>query len=208
MTSTRLPRSFYTQPTIQVARDLLGARLIRYKNGQRIGGIIIETEAYCGETDLACHAKAGRTKRTEVMYGPPGHAYVYFTYGAHWLFNTVTRPIGEPEAVLIRAILPTEGLDAIEERRGKQPRKHWTDGPGKLAQALGITGAENRIDLLAENSEITIEKGGKIAEEYVTIGPRVGLYSVLEPWKSKPWRFLASLPTSWEEIINDSEDVL
>lgn len=189
-----LARSFYDRPTLAVARDLLGARLVRVENGRRIAGIIVETEAYCGETDLGCHAKAGRTKRTAPLYGPPGHAYIYFTYGNHWLFNTVTCPEGRPEAVLVRAILPTEGLQVIEQRRGRQPRKRWTDGPGKLAQALGLDGRLNTADLTQPQAEIFIESAPPIPEQFVTTTPRIGLYTVPEPWKSIPWRFLAALP--------------
>jgi DNA-3-methyladenine glycosylase len=167
-----LPRSFYDRDTLTVARQLIGKRLVRIEQGQRLAGLICETEAYCGEQDLGCHAKAGRTPRTAVMYGPPGHAYVYFTYGMHWLFNTVTRPAGEPEAVLIRAIVPAEGISLIAGRRGSQPRRHWTDGPAKL------------------NAEIFIEDGPSVPDSWVATGPRVGLFTVPEPWKSKPWRFL------------------
>ncbi len=98
MKSNTLPRSFFDRPTLVVTRDLLGMRLVRILEGIRLSGIITETEAYIGENDLACHAKAGRTKRTAVMYGPPGHAYVYFTYGNHWMLNVVTEPEGSPAA--------------------------------------------------------------------------------------------------------------
>jgi DNA-3-methyladenine glycosylase len=192
-----LPRSFYQQDTLTVARQLLGARLVRVQDGQRISGIIVETEGYCGEEDLGCHAKAGRTARTEVMYGPPGHAYVYFTYGNHWMLNAVTRSEGEPEAVLIRAILPVEGLPLIEARRGSQPRKRWTDGPGKLSQALNITGEQNRLDLTTVESGLYIEAGIPIPDAHVTTTARIGLNTVPEPWKSLPWRFLAVLPPDW-----------
>lgn len=191
--SPPLPQKFYNRPTLQVARDLIGKRLVHMDNGKRIAGTIIETEAYCGEQDLACHAKAGRTPRTQVMYGPPGHAYVYFTYGSHWLFNTVTCPKDEPEAVLIRAILPSEGIEIIKSRRGKQPRKRWTDGPGKLTQALGIDGQHNKLDITAKDSAVFIEEDRPIPDKDVTTSPRIGLYTVPEPWKSIPWRFLASL---------------
>ena len=132
MENTPLPRSFFKRNTVQVARDLLGKRLVKIENGMRIGGLISEAEAYRGEEDQGCHAKAGRTPRTQVMYGPPGHAYVYFTYGTHWMLNTVCEPEGFPAAVLIRAIWPTEGIDVIANRRGTQPSKLWTNGPGKL----------------------------------------------------------------------------
>jgi DNA-3-methyladenine glycosylase len=193
ITAKRLPREFFNRNTVTVARELLGHRLVHLENGKRLAGIITEAEAYCGEQDLACHAKAGRTPRTEVMYGPPGFAYVYFTYGNHWLFNCVTQPEGEPEAVLVRGIQPTEGIEIIAERRGKQPRSKWTDGPGKLTQALGIDGQHNKLDLIAPEALIFIEEGIDVPDELVTTGPRIGLNTVPEPWKSKPWRYLASL---------------
>ena len=143
----RLTRPFFARPTLQVARDLLGARLVRLENGRRLAGIIIETEAYISEDDLGCHAKAGRTPRTQVMYGPPGFGYVYFTYGMHWMFNIVTEPVDFPAAVLIRAIHPTEGLEIIASRRNSQPPVHWTDGPAKLTQALAIDSKLNGSDL-------------------------------------------------------------
>ena len=197
--TTILPRQFYAQDTLTVARQLIGARLVRLEGHQRITGVIIETEAYCGEEDLGCHAKAGRTPRTAPMYGPPGYAYVYFTYGNHWMLNTVTRPEGQPEAVLIRAIIPIEGLTVIESRRGQQPRKRWTDGPGKLTQALAITGDFNRVDITMPEAGLYIEQGVSIPDEYVTRTPRIGLNTVLEPWKSIPWRFLAAPPPEWLE---------
>ncbi len=187
-----LPRAFFDRPTLQVARDLLGARLVRLEpDGTRTAGIIVETEAYIGQEDLGCHARAGLTPRTRVMFGPPGHAYVYFTYGMHWLFNCVTESEGFPAAVLIRALLPLEGLPNIERRRAGRPRCEWTNGPAKLCQALGITGEYNGLDLCAPGAPLFIESGQKVLEERVTTGPRLGLYSVPEPWKSIPWRFRA-----------------
>lgn len=180
-----LAREFYARPTLTVARDLLGARLVRILDGVRLAGIIIETEAYIGEADLGCHARAGRTARTAVMYGPPGHAYVYFTYGMHWCLNAVTEAEGFPAAVLIRAMRPVEGVEVIAARR--QGRD--TLGPAKLTQALGIDGAQNGLDLCSPAGGLWIEAGETIPDESVTIGPRVGLYTVPEPWKSKPWRF-------------------
>lgn len=181
-----LPRSFYDRPTLKVARELIGARLVCVLRGRRLVGIISETEAYIGEKDLACHAKAGRTPRTAVMYGPPGHAYVYFTYGNHWMLNVVTEREGFPAAVLIRAIHPIEGQAVMSRRRGGRD----TFGPGKLTQAMGITGSENGLDLTKSDPGLWIEAGQSVRNSLVTKGPRVGLNSVPEPWKSKPWRFL------------------
>ena len=183
------PRTFYSKNTISVARELIGSVLIRDVGGKRIIGIISETEAYRGEEDLACHARAGRTHRTEVMYGPPGHIYVYFTYGMHWLLNFVTEAEGFPAAVLIRGLIPVDGLDIIAERRKGRPQNQWTDGPGKLCQALAIDGQINREDLCSPNAPIQVEPGESIPDSLVTIGPRVGLNKVPEPWKSIPWRF-------------------
>jgi DNA-3-methyladenine glycosylase len=192
-----LPPGFYDRPTVEVARDLIGARLVHKEGRRRIAGIIVETEAYCGEEDLGCHAKAGRTPRTQVLYGPPGHAYVYLNYGMHWLFNVVTRPVDQPEAVLIRAIIPTESLAVVAQRRGRQPRKVWTDGPGKLTQALGITGAYNTLDITVKNAPVFIEQGLKIPDQFVTTTPRIGFNTVPEPWKSMEWRYLATLPDGY-----------
>ena len=189
---TLLPRAFYSRDTLEVARELLGKRLVRVSHGGRIAGIITETEAYRGEEDLACHARAGRTPRTAVMYGPAGHAYVYFTYGKHWLLNVVTEPPGFPAAVLIRAIKPVEGLAEIAARRVGRPRTEWTNGPGKLCQALDITGAQNSLDLLAFEGDLFIETGDPIPDQHVTTGPRVGIDRVPEPWRSIPWRFRAT----------------
>lgn len=186
-----LSRDFYSHPTLMVARELLGARLVRMEeNGTRLEGIITETEAYVGETDLACHARVGRTPRTQAMFGPPGTAYVYFTYGMHWCFNTVTEAEGFPAAVLIRAVEMVEGLRVVELRRGKAKRANWTNGPAKLTAAFNINATHNNIDLTTPGAGLWIEAGQPIADERVTIGPRVGLYSVPEPWKSIAWRFL------------------
>ena len=181
-----LPRDFYNRPTLQVARDLIGTRLVRNLDGAKLVGLITETEAYISEKDLACHAKAGRTPRTQVMFGEPGHAYVYFTYGNHWMLNVVTEKEGFPAAVLIRAIQPMEGVDIMMERR--QGRD--TFGPGKLCQAMGIGKGENGVDLTTSASGLWIEAGLKVPNSLVTKGPRVGLNNTPEPWLSKPWRFL------------------
>jgi DNA-3-methyladenine glycosylase len=179
------PRSFYNRPTLTVARELIGARLVRFLDGVKLVGLIVETEAYIGETDLACHAKAGLTPRTAPMYGEAGHAYVYFTYGNHWMLNAVTEREGFPAAVLIRAIQPIEGVDVMMKRR--QGRD--TFGPGKLTQALGITKSENQVDLTEAGSSLWIEAGQFVPNKIVTKSPRVGLNNTPEPWLSKPWRF-------------------
>ncbi len=193
--STRLSRDFFNRSTLGVARDLLGARLVRLEDEQRIGGIIVEAEAYRGETDQGCHARAGRTPRTQVMYGPPGHAYVYFTYGMHWMLNFVTEEMGFPAAVLIRAVLPTEGLEVIASRRGGQPAEKWTDGPAKVCQAFGIDRNLNAADLCADEAKLFVESGISVPDSRVTASPRVGLDNVPEPWKSIPWRFYAWIET-------------
>jgi DNA-3-methyladenine glycosylase len=185
----RLPRAFFARPTLQVARELLGARLVRLYGGERIAGTIQEVEAYIGEQDLGCHAKAGLTPRTRVMFGPPGHAYVYFTYGMHWMLNFVTESESHPAAVLLRGIQPSEGLDFIAARRDGQPASRWTDGPAKICQALAITGDLNGTDLCAPEAVLFVESGEAIPDSSVTTGPRVGLNSVPEPWRSIPWRY-------------------
>jgi len=186
-----ITRDFYNRPALEVARDLLGCRLVRVQSGQRLSGLIMETEAYQGESDLGCHASAGRTPRTAVMYGPPGHAYVYFTYGMHWMFNVVTEPENSPAAVLIRGIRPDEGTDTMAENRPYNAMKSgWTDGPAKLAQALKIDKAFNKADLCTRDNQIWIEAGERIPDSKVAQGARVGLNSVPEPWRSIPWGFV------------------
>jgi DNA-3-methyladenine glycosylase len=186
--TTPLPIEFYNRSTLTVARELLGARLVRILDGVRLSGKIVETEAYVGESDLGCHARAGKTPRTGIMYGRAGLAYIYFTYGMHWCLNAITEAEGFPAAVLIRAIIPLEGTTIIAARRNG----HSTDGPAKLTQALGIDGAQNGIDLTTAAANLWIEPGEPIPADCVTQTPRVGLYSVPEPWKSIRWRFLAN----------------
>ncbi len=191
MTSpTRLERHFFDRNAVQVAKDLLGKRLVKLENGLRLAGIIVEAEAYRGEEDLACHAHVGYTPRTRVLYGPPGHAYVYFTYGNYWMLNFVAEREGFPAAVLIRGIVPTEGVERMATRRPGVAPKHWTDGPGKICLALAINKAQNEADLCAPEAELFVEEGVKIPDECVTSGPRVGLNNTPEPWKSIAWRFM------------------
>lgn len=190
--SSPLRRDFFDRPALEVARDLLGKTLVRIESGHAISGSIVETEAYRGEEDLGCHCRAGRTLRTAVMYGPPGFVYVYFTYGMHWMLNFVVEKEGYPAAILIRAIEPLAGLEIIAARRGEQPQQLWTNGPGKLCQALNIDKRFNGADLCSEGALLYVEDGEPVPETSVTTGPRVGLNNVPEPWKSIPWRFRVS----------------
>jgi DNA-3-methyladenine glycosylase len=192
LNSNLLGRSFFQRDTLQVARDLLGAKLVRDYYGQQIAGIIIETEAYIGKEDLGCHASRGKTARNEVMFGEAGRAYVYFTYGMHWLLNVVTEEVGFPAAVLIRAIHPVEGEDLIAQKRGSVPRSQWTNGPAKLCQALGIDGSFNGCDLCSPSSLLRIERGVTFSDDKVQRSARIGLFSVPQPWKDIPWRFYVS----------------
>jgi DNA-3-methyladenine glycosylase len=189
----RLSRDFFARPTVEVARDLLGQRLVRLLNGQRLSGLITETEAYIGEEDQACHARFGRTPRSQVMYGPPGRAYVYFTYGMHWMLNFVTERNGFPAAVLIRAVQPETGLPLMRRRRGGQPDRLLANGPGKLAQALGIDGALNGADLCARDAALFVERGSTPSASAIQAALRVGLTHTPEPWKSIPWNFRLTL---------------
>ncbi|MGD2161739.1 MAG: DNA-3-methyladenine glycosylase [Anaerolineales bacterium] len=187
---TRIQRTFFLRPTLDVARQLLGKRLVRIeRDGTRTAGLINETEAYIGTEDLGCHASAGRTSRNESMWGSPGHAYVYFIYGIHWMLNFVTEEQGFPAAVLLRGVIPTEGLDRISSRRTGRPKPNWTDGPAKICQAFAIDGSFDGTDLCASSSRLFLEQAITVPESSVTTSARVGLYSVDEPWKSIPWRF-------------------
>ena len=180
---------FYNRLVTQVARDLLGKRLVRVLDGVRVSGIISETEAYDGMQDLACHARVGKTKRNAVMFGTAGHAYVYFTYGMHWCLNIVTGPKDYPAAVLIRAIQPQEGLEIIEMSRGMIARKNWTNGPAKLTQALQINQLQNGLNITGLEGNLWIESSLVINENDVKTGPRIGIANTPEPWRNLPWRF-------------------
>jgi DNA-3-methyladenine glycosylase len=184
-----LPVSFYNRSVLEVARDLLGMRLVRIIEGHRVAGYISETEAYAGESDLACHARAGQTPRTEVMYGIPGRAYIYFIYGMHWMLNVVAEPEGAPAAVLIRAMLPSEGVDFISNRESKRNKNEWANGPARLCRALDIDGRLNGVNLTDAQGELFIELGQPVENETIIQGPRVGIKAVPEPWRSKPWRY-------------------
>jgi DNA-3-methyladenine glycosylase len=197
-----LPASFYRRPTLDVARDLLGMVLVHDTADGRASGIIVEVEAYIGEDDPACHAAAGPTPRNQPLYGPPGFAYVYFTYGMHWLVNAVTEEEGFPAAVLVRALAPVEGLDLMRQRRGSPPGAGgrvpgtaistpvWAGrnadlcrGPGNLTRALGITGALNRAPL--SECACRIERSQTRAPALpVAWSPRIGI----RVGQAQPWR--------------------
>src|SRR3990172_7756910 len=170
---TRLRRSFFARPTLTVARELLGQRLVKVERGRRLVGLIAEVEAYIGEEDLACHACVGRTQRTQVMFGLPGHLYVYFTYGMHWMMNIVTEREGFPAAALLRTVLPVEGVATMIQRRGRSD--HLADGPAKIAQAFGIDKRWNGLDLCAPDADVTIEKAPAAPDSAVRAASRVGL---------------------------------
>lgn len=185
----RLPRSFYARPTRSLAQALLGCRLVRRWQGERLAGFIVEAEAYIGERDLACHARFGRTARNAVMYGQPGVAYVYFTYGMHWMLNVVSETVGYPAAVLIRALEPVEGVEWMLTQRPVTRPIELCRGPAKLTQALRIDQAMNGVDLCNRGSDLWIEPGDPLPARSIARGPRVGLFNTPEPWKSKPWRY-------------------
>ncbi len=188
-----LRRDFFDRPTLVVARQLLGHRLVRREaGGDRSSGLVIEVEAYIGSEDQACHCRHGKTPRNAVMWGAPGHAYVYFTYGMHWMLNVVTEREGYPAAILLRAMLPLEGVEIMRERRGGRPDRELANGPAKLCQALQIDATLNGHDLVDRSSHLYFESAIPIPDGIVRRGPRVGLNRVPEPWLSKPWRFYAS----------------
>lgn len=183
----RLPREFYARPTLSVARELLGQRLVRLLDGQRLAGRIVEVEAYLSETDQASHARPGRTQRNAPMYGPPGHAYVYFIYGMYYCLNAVTEAEGSPAAVLIRALEPLEGLEAMRRHRPARSDCDLTSGPGKLCQALAIDRALNRADL-CQGDVLWIEADAPIADEGAATSPRTGVRGDQRA-RTAPWRF-------------------
>ena len=184
-----LPRDFYARDTELVARDLLGCVLECRTDDGVASGRIVETEAYLGEHDLACHAAAGLTPRTQPLYGPPGVAYVYFIYGVHWCVNAVTRDEGQPSAVLIRAIEPVEGLELMRARRPAARRDvDLTNGPGKVCAALGIDARHNTLPL--QGRPLLIREGRSVPAKQVVVTPRIGI------------RECADLPLRW--IVADS----
>jgi DNA-3-methyladenine glycosylase len=173
-TGAPLSARFYDRDTELVARDLLGAILRCVTPRGIASGRIVETEAYLGEHDAACHAAAGLTARTRPLYGPPGHAYVYLSYGVHWCVNAVTRATGLPSAVLIRALEPLEGIPLMRARRpSARDAPDLANGPGKLCAALGITVVHNESSLA--RSALTIHRGARVDDDRVAITPRIGV---------------------------------
>jgi DNA-3-methyladenine glycosylase len=175
-------RRFFDRSVHEVARDLIGCRLAVGETA----GIIVETEAY-EASDPACHAYVGRTARNEVLFGPPGHAYVYFSYGIHSLLNFVTEPEGTASAVLIRALEPSEGIDLMRERRGRDQIEGLCSGPGKLSEALGVDLSLNGADLFAPPFELG-PPAGEWADVQVITGPRIGITKAAD----LPWRYCVS----------------
>lgn len=189
------PREFYDRPTLDVARDLLGLVLVHNRRGVVTSGVIVEVEAYIGESDPACHAAPGPTRRNEPLYGTPGHAYVYLNYGIHCLVNVVTESHGSPAAVLIRALDPLDGLAVMRRRRARamKGRRRIADtasmpvhdlcrGPGNLTMAMGITLADNRVDLLGD--QLYVDDRG-IAVGELAWGPRIGIrVGTASPWRA------------------------
>lgn len=186
---SKLERDFYLQDTLQAARAVLGKVLAHRTVDGLLTGRIVETEAYLRD-DPACHGSRGMTPRCRTMFGDPGHAYVYFTYGAHYCLNLVTQPAGTPEAILIRALVPLEGLEAMKRRRNKEREAELCSGPGKLTRALGIDGALDGEDLLGDRLYVLddgADQGAIIAR------PRVGIREAAD----KPWRFYLEQYADW-----------
>ena len=179
-------RAWLDRPADVVARDLLGARLVHAASDGTVGGRIVEVEAYAGPEDLAAHSTRGRTARNAVMFGPPGHLYVYLIYGLHLCMNVVTGPGAKPEAVLIRALEIDEGMSLARARRGpRPPDARLASGPGNVGQALGIDRTLNGSDLISGAVRIIPRAGPMPA---VRSGPRVGV-EYAGPWAARPLRF-------------------
>lgn len=187
--NAKLNREFYIRPRVlEVARDILGKLLVvPTEEGERVSGMIVETEAYQGPQDRASHAYGGRrTKRTETMYSRGGVAYVYFVYGMYNQFNVVCNVEDIPHAVLIRAVEPVEGFEVMRQRRPTSTDNNLTNGPGKLCIALGIDRQLNRADLLGDS--VWLEEFRNIPRTKIARGPRIGI-DYAEKWIDKPWRF-------------------
>ena len=184
MRAKKLKRSFFARPTLQVAPELLGKILVYHDNsGRRLEGRLVEVEAYIGEDDPACHASVGRTPRNEIMYGPPGFLYVYFTYGNHYMLNFVTESKGFPAAVLVRGMEPITGVETMMKNRNVADVREVASGPGKLARALGVTTRQKGLDLTG--NRIFLLDAGR-AEGRIWRSPRIGIG---DNGADKLWRF-------------------
>lgn len=182
--SEPLPRSFYARPVLTVARACIGKVLVHRTAEGVAAGRIVECEAYRGPSDRAAHSHRGRTKRTEAMFGPPARAYVFLLYGTSWAFNIVVASEGEPHAVLVRALEPVGGLDLMAKRRGLHTgARELTNGPGKLCQALGLTGADYGRDLCGSGLFLVDGERGKIGRS-----ARINV-EYAGAWARRPWRF-------------------
>ena len=171
---TPLAAKFYDRPTELVARELLGAVLQCTTPGGVTRGRIVETEAYIGPEDPACHAAAGLTRRTRHLFGPPGMSYVYLIYGMYWCFNAVTRERGHGAAVLVRAVSPLDGVELMRARRPKvRHDRDLTNGPGKLCLAMGIDGTLDGASL--RDGPIVIRAGEPVPDHDVVVTPRIGI---------------------------------
>lgn len=181
-----ISRAWFDRPAVMVARDLLGGRMVHLGADGAVGGRIVEVEAYSGPEDQAAHSARGRTARNSVMFGPPGHLYVYLIYGLHHCVNVVTGPGEKPEAVLIRALEIDEGLDLARARRGPEvPLVRLASGPGNVGRALGIDRTVNGTDLLTGSVRIEPRQGPSPA---IRSGPRIGV-EYAEAWAARPMRF-------------------
>lgn len=183
-------RAWFDRPSLEIAQDLLGMRLVHESAEGVVAGRVVETEAYAGPEDRAAHSSRGRTPRNEVMFGPPGHLYVYFIYGMHHCLNIVCGPGAKPEAVLVRAVAIEEGETLARARRGASPgitTARLAAGPGNVAAAFGIDRSLNGVDLTA--GPVYLTDGPRPAR--VVARPRVGVAYAAE-WASLPWRFLVA----------------
>ena len=180
--------SFFRQDTVELARRMLGMLLVHRTPEGVTAGMIVETEAYVGAVDKACHAYRNRSERTEVMYHDGGYAYVYFIYGMHHCFNVVTGPEGEGNAVLIRALEPVTGLGLMRKRRQTNQLQNVCSGPGKVSQALGITKHEYGLDLCKADSPLRLIRFRKIPDEQIAASPRINV-AYAEEAAAWPWRF-------------------
>ena len=179
---------FFRQDTVELARRLLGCLLIHRTPDGVAGGMIVETEAYIGAIDKACHAYRNRSERTEIMYHDGGYAYVYFVYGMHYCFNVVTGPEGEGNAVLIRALEPVLGLGLMQRRRNTKSVRNLCSGPGKVCQALDITKKEYGLDLCNADSPLRLIQYRHLPAAKIGASPRINV-AYAEEAAAWPWRF-------------------